>query len=66
METPPIDRYGNGKVVGFQFSTRSESISEAGGGWVQWDPGGMSEVDNLYNLAEDCGEITEADIREAD
>ena len=34
METPPIDRYGNGKVVGFQLSTRSESISEAGGGWV--------------------------------
>ena len=23
-------------------------------------------MDNLHNLAEDCGEITEADIREAD
>ena len=35
METPPIDRYGNGKVLRFQFSTRSKSISEAGDGWVQ-------------------------------
>ena len=35
-------------------------------GTVQWDPGGMSEVDNLHNLAEECGEITQADTREAE
>ena len=35
-------------------------------GTVQWDPGGMSEVDNLHNLAEDCGEITQADTRGAE
>ena len=35
-------------------------------GTVQWDPGGMSEEDNLHNLAEECGEITQADTREAE
>ena len=35
-------------------------------GTVQWDPGGMSEVDNLHNPAEDCGEITQADTRGAE
>ena len=35
-------------------------------GKVQWDPGGMSEADNLHNPAEDCGEITQADTRGAE